>query len=83
MLEITAGAPPGCLPLPCCPWFTAECRHRKMHGGHLPPPPPPPPPLGAERVRWQREQALAGASLSELEALLQRAGALLEGAGIR
>ncbi|PRW50932.1 rRNA methyltransferase [Chlorella sorokiniana] len=36
----------------------------------------------SERVRWQREQALASASQAELEALLQRAAALLEGAGI-
>lgn len=45
--------------------------------------PPLPLPLTAERVRWQREQALTGASMAELEALLQRAAALLEAAGIR
>ncbi|KAI7837497.1 hypothetical protein COHA_008688 [Chlorella ohadii] len=36
----------------------------------------------SERVRWQREQALASASMAELEALLQRAAVLLEAAGI-
>ena len=40
-------------------------------------------PRHAERVRWQRDQALTVASMAELEALLQRAVALLEGAGIR
>lgn len=40
-------------------------------------------PRHAERVRWQRDQALTVASMTELEALLQRAAALLEGAGIR
>lgn len=36
----------------------------------------------AERVRWRREQALSPASQAELEALLGRAAALLEAAGI-
>ncbi|KAL4441497.1 hypothetical protein ABPG77_002001 [Micractinium sp. CCAP 211/92] len=35
-----------------------------------------------ERVRWRREQALSPASQAELEALLSRAAALLEAAGI-
>jgi len=39
--------------------------------------------IAVERVRWQREQALASASMAELEALLQRAAVLLEAAGIR
>lgn len=43
----------------------------------------PAPSLPAERVRWRREQALSPASQAELEALLSRAAALLEAAGIR
>ncbi|KAL4444260.1 hypothetical protein ABPG75_011997 [Micractinium tetrahymenae] len=35
-----------------------------------------------ERLRWRREQALSPASQAELEALLSRAAALLEAAGI-
>jgi hypothetical protein len=34
-------------------------------------------------MRWKRDQALEAASQAELEALLQRAGALLQAAGIR
>lgn len=36
----------------------------------------------ADKARWQREQVLGGATLSEVEALLARTAALLEAAGL-
>ena len=79
----TLTPPPGTHPYPPTSPSSHPPPHPPTHPPTSPSSHPPTHPRAADRVDWLRERALTPAPQAELEALLARANALLEGAGIR